>query len=314
MKKQSLFNLIALLAMAGSLLVPSAQARISEPDNIIYGLTDGGVGTVVDLRLDLNGDPLVIYTIVPDTNAGEYYILRVPIDVLDPPTQDAANVGDTGYIFVDDIFFTDIIIGERGTITRLYLTIADTDQDGLPDSLENDTCTDVNDADTDDDGLLDGEEDANQNEVVDVDQYGNKIETDPCDNDTDKDGLQDGMESGLTLNDIGGHTDTTKFIPDADPSTTTDPLSSDSDGDGLSDGAEDPNGNGRVDPGETDPNWWLGDINGNGAIDLADAILVLQVLTGFSPNGIHLEADVNGDFRLGFPEFIFVLEKKSELR
>ena len=49
-------------------------------------------------------------------------------------------------------------------------------------------------------------------------------------------------------------TDTGIFQPDLDPSTTTDPLMDDSDNDGLSDGEEDSNHNGRVDPGETDPN------------------------------------------------------------
>ena len=124
----------------------------------------------------------------------------------------------------------------------------DSDGDGLPDSLENTTCTDANDADTDDDGISDGVEDANHNGVVD---YG---ETDPCDIDTDDDGIQDGTELGYTLYDIGPDTDIDIFQPDLDPSTTTDPLDDDTDDDGLLDGEEDTNHNGRVDPGESDPN------------------------------------------------------------
>ena len=42
-------------------------------------------------------------------------------------------------------------------------------------------------------------------------------------------------------------------MPDADPLTMTDPLDDDTDGDGFTDGAEDTNGNGAVDPGESDP-------------------------------------------------------------
>ncbi len=155
---------------------------------------------------------------------------------------------------------------------------SDSDGDGLPDSLEDAGCTDKNDADTDNDMLSDGLEDANANGVVDPgetdpcdadtdddgildgveDANHNGIvdpgETDPANIDTDGDGIQDGTELGLTLDDVGPDTDLSIFQPDLDPSTRTDPRNWDTDGDGLSDGAEDPNHNGRVDPGETDPN------------------------------------------------------------
>jgi hypothetical protein len=77
--------------------------------------------------------------------------------------------------------------------------------------------------------------------------------TDPLLADSDGDGVQDGTEQGLSAPQ-GSGTDLGVFVPDADPSTTTDPNNSDSDGDGLSDGEEDLDGNGRFDPGETDPN------------------------------------------------------------
>ena len=126
-------------------------------------------------------------------------------------------------------------------------TTPDWDGDGLSNAVEQGRCTDFDDADTDDDGIPDGLEDANHNGVLDTG------ETDPCNPDTDGDGIQDGTELGYTLDDIGSDTDTHLFQPDLDPATTTDPLDSDTDRDGLSDGAEDPNYNGRVDPGETDP-------------------------------------------------------------
>jgi hypothetical protein len=124
----------------------------------------------------------------------------------------------------------------------------DTDQDGLPDILEDSGCTDAADADTDDDGIADGVEDANGNGAVDGG------ETNPCNPDTDGDGIQDGTELGFTLADIGPDTNTGIFVPDADPKTITDPLNKDSDNDGRKDGKEDKNLNGKVDPGETDPN------------------------------------------------------------
>lgn len=123
----------------------------------------------------------------------------------------------------------------------------DMDHDGLPDELEQSTCTDPMDADTDDDGIPDGVEDADHNGIV------NAGEIDPCTIDTDGDGIQDGTELGYVLVDVGPDTDTSIFQPDEDPATTTDPLNPDTDGDGLSDGEEDTNHNGKVDPGETDP-------------------------------------------------------------
>ena len=133
-------------------------------------------------------------------------------------------------------------IGNRLSENIIYIPI-DTDNDGLPDSLEElgSSCTDPYDADTDDDGIIDGDEDINHDGQV------NMGETDPCSIDTDNDGIQDGTELGYTT----GVADTgAAFIPDEDPSTTTDPLDYDSDNDGKSDGEEDTNFNGKVDFGE----------------------------------------------------------------
>jgi YD repeat-containing protein len=135
-------------------------------------------------------------------------------------------------------------IGNRLAETIVY-TPLDSDNDGLPDSLEQAGCTDPYDADTDDDAIIDGDEDKNHDGQI------NSGETDPCSIDTDNDGIQDGTELGY----ITGTPDTgAAFIPDEDPSTTTDPLKADSDNDGKTDGEEDLNYNGKVDNGESDPN------------------------------------------------------------
>ena len=101
--------------------------------------------------------------------------------------------------------------------------------------------------DSDDDGILDVDEDANRNDVVDAG------ETDPADLDSNDDGIQDGTESGITEADVGVGTDLGVFVPDADSSTITDSTNSNSDNDGLMDGVEDPNFNGKVDAGESNP-------------------------------------------------------------
>src|SRR6218665_1510052 len=125
-------------------------------------------------------------------------------------------------------------------------TFPDSDNDGVPDYIEESSGTDKNNPDTDGHGLRDGGEDLNGNGVKD------SGETDPTKRDTDGDGLLDGVERGIPA---GSAPDTgCGYVGDADPSTTTDPLKPDSDGDGIADGAEDSNQNGRKDPGELDPN------------------------------------------------------------
>lgn len=127
--------------------------------------------------------------------------------------------------------------------------VLDTDADGIPDDIENETGTDPFDDDTDNDGLLDGPgsgEDTNANGMVDPG------ETDPRNPDSDGDGIQDGTERGLVAPE-GFDTDLTIFVTDVDPSSTTDPTNPDTDGDGLLDGEEDLNSNGAIDPGESDP-------------------------------------------------------------
>ncbi|MCA9540403.1 MAG: OmpA family protein, partial [Myxococcales bacterium] len=122
----------------------------------------------------------------------------------------------------------------------------DRDHDGLSDAAELALGLDPGDADSDDDGLLDGEE---PSPGADADGDGLINALDP---DSDDDRLPDGLEAGVSERPAAS--DPAVFRADEDPSTTTDPLARDTDGGGAADGAEDANRNGRVDPGETDPN------------------------------------------------------------
>ncbi|MCC6625221.1 MAG: tandem-95 repeat protein [Deltaproteobacteria bacterium] len=115
------------------------------------------------------------------------------------------------------------------------------------------TTTDPKDDDTDDDGLLDGSEDADGDGAVDGD------ETDPNDADSDDDLLQDGTELGLDVPE-GDDTDPFVFRPDLDPDSTTNPLDADTDDGTVADGTEDTDLNGRIDPGERDPNFGPDDV------------------------------------------------------
>ena len=127
--------------------------------------------------------------------------------------------------------------------------VVDTDGDGLSDSLEDTLGTDKNDRDSDDDGLPDG---AEPNPSDDGDGDG---KLPPLDDDSDNDGIKDGTEAGRDCKGQGTNAAAGKCIPDADSgATTTHVLIADSDRGGVSDGEEDKNKNGKVDPGERDPN------------------------------------------------------------
>jgi len=62
-----------------------------------------------------------------------------------------------------------------------------------------------------------------------------------------------------------------------------------------------------------------GDLNGDRLVDLIDAIIALQVLTGQNPSQLRTDyavsgADVNGDNRVGTAELIYILQNEAELR
>jgi large repetitive protein len=131
----------------------------------------------------------------------------------------------------------------------------DADNDGVTDAEEAREDSDPDDADTDDDGVLDGDE---HNWNLDTDGDGLINVLDP---DSDNEGLTDGLERGVT--EAERHPDTDvgagNFVPDTDGNTGTSQLVGDTDNGGVSDFAEDPNGNGRIDAGERDPNDFFDD-------------------------------------------------------
>jgi hypothetical protein len=62
-----------------------------------------------------------------------------------------------------------------------------------------------------------------------------------------------------------------------------------------------------------------GDINGDGMVDLTDAMLCLKVLAGLDPTVIRASypvsgADVSGDGRIGMPEIHYILQTAAGLR
>ena len=57
-----------------------------------------------------------------------------------------------------------------------------------------------------------------------------------------------------------------------------------------------------------------GDINGDEAVNLADAVLCLIALVGLSGSDLSIKADVDGDGKIGLPEAIFVLRSIAGMR
>jgi hypothetical protein len=58
-----------------------------------------------------------------------------------------------------------------------------------------------------------------------------------------------------------------------------------------------------------------GDLDGDSAITVADAIASLQIISGITPNlSIIQSAEVNSDGRIGLPEAIYILQKTAGMR
>ncbi len=153
----------------------NGHARIPEPGNILYGLLPEGNSMI---SLQINGEVISMYTIGDIPVAGQNFVLRVPIDTLDPQESGTARPGDEGQLFVDaeTTAIAMVTIGARGTVQRIFLpgTPIDTDNDGYEDVDDN--CPGIANADQDD---------ANNNGIGDA-----------CDSasDTDGDGYDDQLE------------------------------------------------------------------------------------------------------------------------
>jgi Putative metal-binding motif len=124
----------------------------------------------------------------------------------------------------------------------------DKDGDGLSDNLEVTLGSKTDDADSDDDGLLDRDE---PNPADDADRDGKRNLNDA---DSDGDGIFDGTEAGKACAEVDTNKDAKQCIEDVDNGLTrTLVLKADTDNGGATDGDEDFNFNGKVDPGERDP-------------------------------------------------------------
>ena len=61
-------------------------------------------------------------------------------------------------------------------------------------------------------------------------------------------------------------------------------------------------------------NPFRGDVDGNGEIEMRDAILAFQVVCNFPNLNIEKKSDVNGDGKIGLEEVIYIMQEVSGLR
>ncbi len=139
--------LLVLAALAAVLLpAGAAMARIPEPDNIIYGgATSHGAplaaGTIT-LKVAGIDSSIASTSLIPFPGGGKGYILRVPLDSVEPPAAGAARPGDQASIFINGTLAGRAVIGSRGTVQQIQIDVClataltyykDADGDGYSD-------------------------------------------------------------------------------------------------------------------------------------------------------------------------------------
>ncbi|MEM6574458.1 MAG: beta-propeller fold lactonase family protein [Pseudomonadota bacterium] len=118
-----LLSLLSLLLLGLAQLV---QARIPEPDHVLYGtVTVFGApvadGTPITLVLAGQSEPLVTYNLGDDPTLEGVYALRIPMDSVDPRAPNTARPGENAQIFVAGELAASTTVGEEGTARRLDL-------------------------------------------------------------------------------------------------------------------------------------------------------------------------------------------------
>ena len=117
---------LLLLPLTASLLLSgSASARLPEPNHVFYGTAmRNGVALAtgeVAVRLEESPTDLAQFVLGSDPKIGERYVLRVPIDAVDPRDPGTARPGDAVEFFIDGVPAGAGTVGERGEVQMLDL-------------------------------------------------------------------------------------------------------------------------------------------------------------------------------------------------
>lgn len=112
--------LVLLLCIAAA----PAQARLSEPDHVLYGTATWfgellAPGTLITLRLDGAAEPVASYTLGQEEQLGGLYALRIPMDSIDPRLPGRARPGEGASVFINESIVANVLVGEYGEAQRL---------------------------------------------------------------------------------------------------------------------------------------------------------------------------------------------------
>ncbi len=117
---------LLLLPLSAALLTSgSASARLPEPNHIFYGTAtrNGAVLTVgqVAVRLEEGSGDLAQFALGSEPKIGDRYVLRIPIDAVDPRDSGTARPGDAVQFFLDGVPAGSGTVGERGEVQQIDL-------------------------------------------------------------------------------------------------------------------------------------------------------------------------------------------------
>ena len=135
-------------------LISTAFAEIPEPVNIVYGaltldgapITAASTEIVVEARLVDSITNIASYQMGENTEAGDNFVLQIPVDAVGEQAPNTARIGDTLQIYVSQVLIENktVTITDRGTSTPMNLALSsdvfstvDTDGDGIPNIYEN---------------------------------------------------------------------------------------------------------------------------------------------------------------------------------
>ena len=120
MTKTSKWPLALLVLLAGSVGAGGeAGAKLSEPDVVYFGALSGAVaGNSLTLKLDADGTLLSGMVV----GSGASYLLRVPMDAVNPRTPGSARSGDRATLYLGDKAVRSVVIPDRGGLINLPLS------------------------------------------------------------------------------------------------------------------------------------------------------------------------------------------------
>ena len=203
MKVRPKILLTASIVLLQTIFTADIPAKIPEPPNIFYGIVVVG-GTqlksgMVSIALAGQSKPIASYKIGANQEAGDYYVLEVPLDAMEPRTPGTAKTSDSAIIYLNETAVKTVTIGNRGSVHLVNITVGsdgkDTDGDGFLDLIDAFPANPLEWNDSDGDGMGDNYEDLygldpffdDASDDIDGDRFTNLREyicgTDPTDPD-----------------------------------------------------------------------------------------------------------------------------------